>query len=321
MLAPATLEGIRRYLGSGLIKGIGPALAERLVRHFGEDTLHVIAEEPERLQEVEGIGPQRAEAIRRGVKQQQAIQQVMVFLQGHGISAAYAARIYRVYGDDAVAKVRTNPYRLAAEIPGIGFKTADNIARSVGIEKDAPRAACRRAGVRAWKMRRCGDTCASCARSFWSRRRHMLEVQAEQLAPVLEHMAAEGRVVYRCRAGRRVCLLAVVCTGRRRSCAAKLKRLYEQFLPLRALGKRRMAQTGGSDRAGERHSSQRRAAPGGAGCAGARRVRIDGRSRYRQDDDFARGAGVSRKGGAQRGAGVPDGTGGAAAPGGDGAAG
>lgn len=138
VVAPSTLEGIRRYLGSGLIRGIGPALAERLVRKFGVDTLHVITETPERLQEVEGIGPRRAEAIAEGVRRQQAIQQVMVFLQGHGISTAYAARIYRIYGDDAVAKVRANPYRLATEIPGIGFKTADKIARSVGVDKDAP---------------------------------------------------------------------------------------------------------------------------------------------------------------------------------------
>lgn len=138
VVAPETLEGIRRYLGSGLIHGIGPAFAERLVNHFGENTLHVIEHEPERLREVEGIGPKRAEAVAAGLKQQKAIQQVMVFLQGYGISTAYATRIYRVYGDGAVQTVRDNPYRLAQDVPGIGFTIADKIARSIGIAHDAP---------------------------------------------------------------------------------------------------------------------------------------------------------------------------------------
>lgn len=138
VLAPATLEGIRRYLGSGLIAGIGPGLAERLVDRFGENTLHIIVHQPQRLKEVDGIGPKRAEAIAKGLRRHEAIRQVMVFLQGYGISTAYATRIYRVYGDKAVQTVRENPYRLAAEVSGIGFKIADNIARAVGIEQDAP---------------------------------------------------------------------------------------------------------------------------------------------------------------------------------------
>src|SRR5690606_6452610 len=138
VVAPATLEGIRRYLGSGLIEGIGPVMAKRLVDHFGVDTLHVITETPERLTEVPGIGPKRAESIAEGLRRQQGIQQVMVFLQSHGISPAFAARIYRIYGDDAVRRVRDNPYQLATDIPGIGFKTADGIAQSLGIARDAP---------------------------------------------------------------------------------------------------------------------------------------------------------------------------------------
>lgn len=138
VVAPETLAGIRRYLGSGLIHGIGPAFAERLVDHFGEDTLHVIEHEPHRLREVEGIGPRRAEAIAAGLQQQKAIQQMMVFLQGYGISPAFALRIYRAYGEQAAQIVRDNPYRLAADVPGIGFRTADNIARSLGIKPDAP---------------------------------------------------------------------------------------------------------------------------------------------------------------------------------------
>src|SRR5690625_4328185 len=105
VVAPETLEGIRRYLGSGLIHGIGPAFAERLVSHFGENTLHVIEHEPERLREVEGIGPRRAEAIASGLQQQKAIQRIMVFLQGYGIGPGHALRIYRIYGEQAVQAV------------------------------------------------------------------------------------------------------------------------------------------------------------------------------------------------------------------------
>lgn len=138
VVAPATVEGIRRYLGSGLIPGIGPVMADRLVAHFGVETLHVIAHAPERLREVPGIGPQRAERIAASLRRQQGVQQVMVFLQGHGVSPAFAARIYRAYGDEAIRRVRENPYQLALDIPGIGFRTADNIARSLGIARDAP---------------------------------------------------------------------------------------------------------------------------------------------------------------------------------------
>lgn len=137
-LAPATVEGIRRYLGSGLIPGVGPVTAERLVAHFGADTLHIIAEAPERLEEVPGIGPKRARAIAEGLRRHRDIQQVMVFLQGHGISPAFAHRICRAYGHDAVRRVRENPYQLAIDIPGIGFKTADAIAQSLGISREAP---------------------------------------------------------------------------------------------------------------------------------------------------------------------------------------
>ena len=138
VVAPETLHGIRRYLGSGLIPGIGPVMAERLVAHFGVDTLHVITEHPERLAQVPGIGPKRAAAIAEALRRHQGIQRVMVFLQGLGISPAYAARIYRAYGDEAIRRVKENPYRLATDIAGIGFKTADRIAQSMGIAPDAP---------------------------------------------------------------------------------------------------------------------------------------------------------------------------------------
>jgi len=136
--SPETLLGIERYLGSGMIPGIGPELAKRLVERFGAETLEVVGRSPQRLLEVEGIGPARARSIAEAWTAQRDIQDVMVFLRGHGVSTAYALRIYRRYGAEAMAVVRRNPYRLAIDIWGIGFKIADGIARSLGMEATAP---------------------------------------------------------------------------------------------------------------------------------------------------------------------------------------
>jgi exodeoxyribonuclease V alpha subunit len=135
---PATVQGIRRYLGSGLIKGIGPKMAERIVDHFGEGTLQVIEEKPGRLVEVPGLGPKRTEMITAAWEEQQAIKQVMVFLQGVGVSTSLGVRIYKTYRDEAINVVRREPYRLAADVWGIGFKTADQIAQRLGIPHDSP---------------------------------------------------------------------------------------------------------------------------------------------------------------------------------------
>jgi exodeoxyribonuclease V alpha subunit len=135
---PETLVGIERFLGSGIIPGIGPELARRLVGHFGMDTLEVIDRRPERLVEVSGIGAGRAKKLAAAFAAQREVQDVMVFLRGHGVSAAFAARIVKKYGKDAINVVRANPYRLAHEIWGIGFRTADAIAARLGIARDAP---------------------------------------------------------------------------------------------------------------------------------------------------------------------------------------
>lgn len=135
---PATIQGIQRYLGSGLVKGIGPVFAERIVAHFGLDTLRVIEDEPARLVEVPGLGPKRTAKITAAWEEQKAIKEVMVFLQGVGVSTSLAVRIYKQYGDASVDVVTKEPYRLAADVWGIGFKTADTIARSVGIPHDSP---------------------------------------------------------------------------------------------------------------------------------------------------------------------------------------
>jgi exodeoxyribonuclease V alpha subunit len=135
---PATIQGIRRYLGSGLIKGIGPRMAERIVDHFGEGTLQVIEQQPGRLVEVPGLGPKRTGMITAAWAEQQAIKEVMVFLQGVGVSTSLGVRIYKTYRDEAINVVRREPYRLAADVWGIGFKTADQIAQRLGIPHDSP---------------------------------------------------------------------------------------------------------------------------------------------------------------------------------------
>ena len=135
---PATVQGIRRYLGSGLIKGIGPRLADRIVEHFGTDTLDVIEQTPERLIEVPKLGPKRTKLIAAAWEEQKAIKEVMIFLQSVGVSTSLAVRIYKNYGDGSIDVVKTEPYKLAADVWGIGFLTADRIAQAVGIPHDSP---------------------------------------------------------------------------------------------------------------------------------------------------------------------------------------
>ena len=135
---PATIEGIRRYLGSGLIKGIGARLAERIVRHFGLHTLDVIENEPQRLLEVPDIGEKRAEMILQAWEEQKQVKEIMLFLHSQGVSSHLAVKIYKQYGDQAVQVVQNDPYRLARDIFGVGFKTADRIAQNLGLSKEHP---------------------------------------------------------------------------------------------------------------------------------------------------------------------------------------
>lgn len=136
-LAPDTLVGLEKYLASGLIKGVGPRLAQRIVTTFGMDTLRVLDETPERLAEVEGLGGKRRVLIERAWRDQRAMRDVMVFLQAHGASTSLAARIVRKYGAQAMNVVSRDPYRLALEVSGVGFKTADRIAATIGIARDS----------------------------------------------------------------------------------------------------------------------------------------------------------------------------------------
>ena len=135
IMLPNTLAGIEKYLGSGMIKGIGPQFAKRLISAFGESVFDVIEQEPEKLRQVDGIGEVRADRIVAGWVDQKAIREIMLFLQSHGVSTARAVRIYKTYGANAIAIVSENPYRLARDIRGIGFKIADQIAERLGIDK------------------------------------------------------------------------------------------------------------------------------------------------------------------------------------------
>jgi exodeoxyribonuclease V alpha subunit len=134
---PTSAEGIEKYLSSGMIRGVGPIYAKKLVRSFGEKVFDIIESTPDRLREVDGIGPVRAASILSAWSEQKAVREIMVFLHSHGVGTARAVRIFKTYGSDAIQVMSENPYRLARDIRGIGFKTADVIAMKLGIEKTA----------------------------------------------------------------------------------------------------------------------------------------------------------------------------------------
>ena len=142
---PTTAEGIERYLGSGLVKGIGPILAKKLVGRFGAEVLAVIEKRAAELQTVDGIGPKRRERIAHAWQEAKQVREIMLFLHSHGVSTSRAVRIFKTYGEQAIENVRSNPYMLAKDIYGIGFATADQIAQKVGIPKDSINRA--RAGI------------------------------------------------------------------------------------------------------------------------------------------------------------------------------
>src|SRR5260370_9136762 len=140
--APTTKEGIEKYLGSGMLKGIGPVYAKKLVAKFGEMIFDVIEQESGRLEDVDGIGPKRRQKIKEAWAEQKVIRNIMVFLHSNGVSTSRAVRIYKTYGEGAIDKVQADPYCLAKNIHGIGFKTADQIAQKIGIPHDSVMRAC-----------------------------------------------------------------------------------------------------------------------------------------------------------------------------------
>ena len=193
-LAPETLEGMKRYLGSGLVEGIGPVMAERIVDRFGLETLDVIDTRPERLAEVDGIGRVRAERIRATWDEQRGLADVLVFLRSHGVSATWARRIFLRYGRRAVAMVRENPYRLALDMHGLGFRTADRIAMSLGV---APTSVERAAAGAAHALVEASDE----GHVFLPRA--LLVERTAKLLAVEEHIANDG-IILLCERGHAV---------------------------------------------------------------------------------------------------------------------
>lgn len=231
--APSTLEGIEKYLGSGMIRGIGPVYAKRLVKQFGKDVFDIIEAVPERLREVGGIGPVRAAKITAGWADQKVIREIMVFLHQHGVGTARAVRIFKTYGTDAVQVMSENPYRLARDIRGIGFRTADLIAEKLGIEKTAMirvRAGISFALTEAMNDGHCGLPRADLTGLAGK----LLEVPGNLIDSAMALELAEGTVTAD-RVGDTDCLFLTGLYLAERSIAEHLKRLARGALPWPAI--------------------------------------------------------------------------------------
>ena len=221
--APTTLDGIEKYLASGMIRGIGPAYAKRLVRAFGEAVFDVIEADPSRLREVEGIGPVRAQRIAAGWAEQKVVREIMLFLHAHGVGTSRAVRIYKTYGAEAVATITENPYRLARDIRGIGFKIADQVAARLGIARDAMIRV--RAGV-SYALAEAMDEghCGLPEDDLLGTGAELLEVTAERLTAALALELADGTVVADA-VGERRCLFLAGLYHAERDIAERLRAL------------------------------------------------------------------------------------------------
>lgn len=192
--APTTREGIEKYLGSGMVKGIGPVYARKLVARFGEQIFDVIETQSARLEDLAGIGPRRRKRIKEAWAEQKVIREIMVFLHSNGVSTSRAVRIYKTYGENAIETVRSNPYTLARDIPGIGFKTADQIARKIGVPPDSLIRAC--AGLAHVLLEATGSGhCALPGELLEEQTLQLLQVEAKLVRAALERSLAEGEVV------------------------------------------------------------------------------------------------------------------------------
>src|SRR5215475_9755525 len=227
--APTSIDGIERYLGSGMIRGIGPIYAKKLVRAFGEKVFDTIEAQPDRLREVTGIGPVRAKCITDAWAEQKVVREIMVFLHEHGVGTARAVRIYKTYGADAVQVMTENPFRLARDIRGIGFKTADAIAIKLGIEKTAMirvRAGISYALTEAMDEGHCGlptDELVPLAEK-------LLEVPVELVRTALDLELGERNVIAD-RVGETPCIFLAGLYHAERAIAGRLMRLANGTLP------------------------------------------------------------------------------------------
>ena len=204
---PTTTEGVEKYLGSGMIRGIGPIYARKLVRAFSDAVFDVIEQEPGRLREVTGIGPKRAERIVAGWAEQKVIREIMLFLHSNGVGTSRAVRIYKTYGAEAVQRISENPYRLARDIRGIGFRTADQIAAKLGVEKTEPVRV--GAGI-AYALTEAMDDghCGLPAETLVPATAKLLEVPAELVEEALHLELGAGTVIADDLDGRRCVFLA-----------------------------------------------------------------------------------------------------------------
>jgi len=221
IVPPHTVEGIARYLASGIVKGVGEGIADRIVARFGERTLEVIEKHPGRLLEVEGLGPKRVQAIKKAWREQREMSELIVFLESHGIRVGSAIKIYKHYGANSIGIIRENPYRLAAEIWGIGFATADKIAYRLGIAPDAPVRV--RAGIVHVLSEAADDGHVFLDEAFLrSKCSSLLGIEETAFDDALAVLAGEGAIVLECE---RVYLPQLL--EAEKAIAANLKRLYE----------------------------------------------------------------------------------------------
>ena len=226
---PTSADGIEKYLSSGMIRGIGPAYARKLLRAFGEKVFDIIEATPERLREVDGIGPVRANRITAAWAEQKAVREIMVFLHSHGVGTARAVRIYKTYGADAIQVMTENPYRLARDIRGIGFKTADAIAMKLGIEKTALVRV--RAGI-SYALTEAMDEghCGLPTEELIPLAEKLLEVPQELIRTALDLELQEGTVVAD-RVGETPCVFLAGLHRAERIIAERLTRLANGKLP------------------------------------------------------------------------------------------
>ncbi len=226
---PTSVDGIEKYLSSGMIRGIGPAYAKRLLRAFGEKVFDIIDATPDRLREVDGIGPVRAAGILAAWAEQKVVREIMVFLHSHGVGTARAVRIFKTYGSDAIRVMSKNPYRLARDIRGVGFKTADAIAMKLGIEKTAMMRV--RAGI-SYALTEAMDEghCGLPAEELVPLAEKLLEVSQELIRTALELELDEGTVIAD-QVGETPCVFLAGLHRAERTIAERLTRLANARLP------------------------------------------------------------------------------------------
>src|SRR5215213_8718026 len=231
---PTGAQGIEKYLASGQMRGIGPAMAKRIVAAYGEATFDIIEATPERLTEVSGIGPWRASKIVAGWTEQKAVREIMIFLHAHGVGTARAVRIFKTYGHEAIKVMTEDPYRLARDVRGIGFRTADAIAAKLGMEKTAPQRL--RAGV-SFALQTATDEghCALPVTMLATLAQRLLEVEAPLIEAAIAEELQHGEQVIRDRVGEQTCVFLKGLHAAERAIADRLIARSDGDLPWRAI--------------------------------------------------------------------------------------